>query len=86
MDIHLHIERLVLDGTPFEGGDPAPFRESLEARLQALLTESAPTLGTLSSVHLATLPGPPLATERPVAPQELGSFVGDSLVRGLGTL
>ena len=39
---YLHIERPALDGTPFEGGDPAHFRASLEARLQALLTRARP--------------------------------------------
>ena len=82
--VHLHIERLVLDGVPFENG-AAAFRESLEARLHTLLVEQAATLGTLPSVHLAALPGPPLDAGRPLAPQELGPFVGESLVRGLGT-
>ena len=41
--IHLHIDRIILDGLPFTPADAAPIRAALEAELTRLVGESFAT-------------------------------------------
>ena len=57
--IHLHIDRIILEGLPFNAADAAPIRAAIEAELTRLAAENflnAPTdslaVDTLASTHL----------------------------------
>jgi hypothetical protein len=53
--IHLHIERLVLDGVPLTAAEAERLQAGLAAELLRLFTE-APAAGAPQSQHLRSLP------------------------------
>lgn len=85
MTVHVHIERLVLDGLPLGPGDGPAVQTAVEAELTRLLAERglAPALergGALDSVRGADLQLPPAAPANAVGTQ-IGGAIHRSLSR-----
>ena len=58
--IHLHIDRVILNGLPFTATDAAHIRAALETELARVLGERFPTASS-ASISLDTLPAMRLA-------------------------
>lgn len=82
MKIHLHIERLVLEGLPIE--QPHLLRRALETDLAGRLREGgiSPELHTERST--ARVAGGDLKVERRPDPSRLGTQIASAVYRGIG--
>ena len=84
MNIHLHIERLILDGLPLEQRDGAQMRVAVEAELTRLLSESGlgesyANGGAFASLRADTIH----ATD--TRPQPLGTQIAHAVYGSIGT-
>ena len=85
-NIHLHIERLILDGLPIERAQGPHVQAAVEAELSRLLTENGLTAdlqagGSMPSVNAAAIqlmPGH--------SPTQMGTQIAQSVYSGIGTL
>jgi hypothetical protein len=83
MTIHLHIERLVLDGLPLSAADSARISGSLQAELLRLI-EGQGVNPALAAGAMPSLAAPAI---HPVDGQDaraLGRQIAQSLYRGVG--
>jgi len=58
LSIHLHVDRIILDGLPFTLGDAVPIRAALESEITRLFAE-----------HFSALPSDSLTLDHLSAPQ-----------------
>jgi hypothetical protein len=84
MNIHVHIERLILDGLPIGAGQGALVQAAVEAELAGLLVEGgiAPVLqsgGALPSVRAAAMQ---LTAQS--SPAQMGQQIAQSVYAGMG--
>ena len=84
MNIHVHIERLILDGLPLGAGQGALVQAAVEAELVRLLIQEgiAPSLqsgGTLPSVRADAM-----QTTAQSSPVQMGQAIAQSMYRGIG--
>ena len=81
MNIHLHIERLILDGLPIAGGQGAAVRVAVEAELIRLFAATGITPASsraearVSAAEIQCLPG--------MTARQLGQRIGRSVFGGL---
>jgi hypothetical protein len=80
MSIHVHIERLVLEGFP--SGDPT-IGAAVEAELTRLLTERG--ISGAVSHHEARVAANPIALVRPNDSHNLGKHIGGALYQVLNS-
>ena len=85
-DIHLHIERLILDGLPLEHGQGPLVQAAVEAELSRLLTENglAPGLQTGGAVPGVQARGIQLSPGH--SPARLGRQIAGSVYGGIGNV
>ena len=89
MKIHVHIERLILDGLPLGPGGGARVQAAVEAELARLLTE-----GSLSQDNIAQawpvggavpgVPAAPLQFDTGARPADIGGQIARSVYGGIG--
>jgi hypothetical protein len=84
MNIHLHIERLILDGLPLGAGQGALVQAAVEAELARLLVQGgiAPSLqagGAVPSVRTSTIQPTAQST-----PSQMGQQIAHSVYTGMG--
>ncbi len=79
MNIHVHIERIVVDGLPvgFEGR--AELRRSVESELGRMLASRGLAPGLLSGAALRSVSAPPVELEHGSSPSDLGSQIAGSI-------
>ncbi len=85
-DIHLHIERLILDGLPIERSQGPFVQAAVEAELSRLLTENglAPDLqagGAMPNVRANAIQ---LTTGS--SPTQVGTQIAQSVYSGIGNI
>ncbi len=84
MNIHLHIERLILDGLPVGPGQGARVQAAVEGELARLLAEGglAPSLQAGGAVPGVRAPSIQLSGENNSA--QLGQQIARAVYRGIG--
>jgi hypothetical protein len=83
MNVHVHIERLVLDGLPVEAGSGAAVRAAVEAELAELITEHGLGSGLQRGGAHACMRGGNIAMCAGPDPDALGKQIGGAVHRGL---
>lgn len=91
MNVHVHIERLVLDGLTLGPGDAGRVRAAVEAELGRLLADGgvAPELRSGGALPGVTTPsitlGPPGAPGGPAGALDSGREIARAVYRGIGS-
>ncbi len=85
-NIHLHIERLILDGLPIERSQGPHVQAAVEAELSRLLTENglAPNLqtgGAMPNVHANAI-----QLTASSSPAQVGTQIAQSVYGGIGNI
>ena len=83
MNIHLHIERLILDGLPVEPRDGARVRVAVEAELTRLLTDGGLGEAYTSGGAIACLRTDTIQASD-ARPQPLGAQIARAVYGGIG--
>lgn len=85
-NIHLHIERLILDGLPIERAQGPHVLAAVEAELARLLTENGldPALGAGGVVPGVDASGIQLAPGS--SPMQIGRQIAQSVYSGIGNV
>ena len=84
MNIHLHIERLVLDGLPLEHGQGAHVQAAVEAELARLLTEGGVAEGWQTGGAVPEVRADPIHLGAGARPAEIGGQIARSVYGGIG--
>lgn len=82
MNIHLHIERLVLDGLPIASIEAARVQAAVEAELGRLLANGFSAPASLAQDRIA---GGEIQMGPGARPHELGRAIGQSVFASLGS-
>lgn len=82
MSIHVHIERLILDGLPVRGGEGTAVRAALEAELARLLGEGG--LADQSAGAVPFLPAGAIELTGEAGPSHLGRQIAGAIHAGFG--
>jgi len=83
MNIHLHIERLILDGLPAGASPASHLREAIEAELARLLAAGDVNDGLLAGGALHSLRGGEIQLDIESSPTELGHQIAGAIQTGL---
>ncbi len=83
-DIHLHIERLVLDGLPIEHGQGPHVKAAVEAELTRLLTENGLAAELQSGGALPRLNANAIQLPPGGSPAQIGQQIAQSVYGGIG--
>jgi hypothetical protein len=83
MTIHLHIERLVLDGLPLSPADSTQVRGALHAELLRLIVSQGLDPG-LAAGAVPSIAAPPIHPAEGQDARALGRQIAQSLYRGVG--
>jgi hypothetical protein len=83
MTVHLHIERLVLDGLPLEAADGPAVQAAVEAELTRLLSEEGVGPGLQRGGALASLRGTDVELPSAPDPGTVGREIGGAVHRSL---
>jgi hypothetical protein len=79
--IELHIERLILNGLPYDQTQSAELQQALEAELSHLLGSAImPDTG----MHLRNLQASPMRVHLQQAPHDLGSDLAQTVLDSVG--
>ena len=84
MNVHLHIERLVLDGVPIEPRGGRMLQAVVEAELTRLLAVRGIPRALLAGGMVPTLHAPPVQLPPGGEPAALGAQTARSVYRSLG--
>lgn len=82
--LHLHIERLVLDGLPFHGPDAALFQSGFEAELARLVREGDVTALARQAGAVRSLPAAEFVFDANAGPRLSGCQAAAALCFRLG--
>jgi hypothetical protein len=90
MPIHLHIDRLILDGMPVEAGDGPAVRDAVVAEVARLLTDrettdaaESRTSGLRRGGSLAWVRGGSVPVSTDLSPERLGHAIARATIDGL---
>ena len=83
MNIHLHIDQLVLDGLPVEAGDAAAVQAGVEAELTRLLATGAVAPGLRTGGARASVPSEDIHLTGDETPATLGRQIGRAVYGGI---
>jgi len=83
MNIHLHIERLVLDGLPVERGQGAHVQAAIEAELSRLFADRGVPSGLASGGAIPALDGGSFDVAPDARPDRIGVQVAQAVYGGL---
>jgi hypothetical protein len=84
-DIHLHIERLVLEGLPIERSESAIVQATVEAELARLLSENGIAAQFQAGGAVPQVRGDALQLSSS-SPDRIGQQIARSVYGGIGTL
>jgi hypothetical protein len=85
MDIHIHIERLVLDGLPVERRQRGVVQSALEAELARLLAGGGLSESLSAGVALPVLRAGHIQLAVPHDPAQIGGQIASAVYSGLGS-
>lgn len=83
MKIHLHIERLVLEGLPFSGGDATVVGRSLEAELMQLIQRSDALSHWRTGEALSKVAAGEVRVTTESSPNHTGAVLAQAVYRAL---
>ncbi len=83
MKIHVHIERLVLNGLPVERSAAPQIELAMQQELASLLTTAAPPSSVLSAGAIPTLRVAPITIAERTPSRTIGAAIARSLHGGL---
>ncbi len=83
MNIHLHIERLILDGLPVETRDGGIVRSAVEVELTRLLSAGGLAKSLATGGAFASLPANTMQASD-ARPQPLGQQIARAVYSGIG--
>ena len=86
MNINLHIERLILDGLPIEGGDGGSLRIAMETELTRLLTQSGDTPSLQTGTALPSVRADAIQLAAQNSPAQLGRQIAGSVHNGISKI
>ena len=89
MKIHVHIERLILDGLPLGPSGGSRVQAAVEAELARLLTEGSTTEGNIAQAWpsggaVPAVPAAPIQLSARARPAEIGGQIAASVYAGIG--
>jgi hypothetical protein len=84
MSIHLHIERLVLEGVPLERRHGPLLQAAVERELARLLRDDGPTLGLGDGGSIAAVDGGSIRLAQSVDAGGLGEQIAMAVYGGFG--
>jgi hypothetical protein len=84
MKVHLHIERLILDGLPVERRDAPLVQASIEAEIARLLSTEGIAPSLLSGGAIYAQPASSISVTSETTPAELGAQIAQAVYGGLG--
>jgi len=83
MKIHVHIERLVLDGLPIDRHSAPLIEEAIQAELSRLFTDSGASQVLLAGGAITSLRTAPIHFSEKPQPESIGSKVANAVHGGL---
>jgi hypothetical protein len=83
MNINLHIERLILDRLPIDGGDGGSLRIAMETELTRLFTQSGGTPSWQTGTALPSLRADAIQLTAQNSPSQLGRQIAGSIHNGI---
>lgn len=83
-DIHVHIERLILDGLSIERSQGPLVQEAVEAELSRLLTENGLATDLQAGVSMPSVNTNGIQLSAGNSPAQLGSQIAQSVYSGIG--
>lgn len=86
MNINLHIERLILDGLPIEGGDGGALQIAIETELTRLLTHSGITPNLQMGTALPSIRADSIQLTAQSNVAQLGRQIAGSVHNGIGKI
>jgi hypothetical protein len=84
MKIHLHIDRLVLDGVDVQRNHAGVVRRAIEIELSTMIRDRGLAKGLQSGCRVPTLSGENLSLKRGVRPATLGKQIAQAIYGGIG--
>lgn len=84
MKVHLHIERLILDGLPIERRDAPLVQATVEAEIARLILTEGVAPSLLSGGAIYAQPASSISVTSETTPAELGAQIARSVYGGLG--
>lgn len=84
MKIHLHIERMIVDGLPLTARDGALLRAALEAELTRLLAQPQPGGARPTSAAVPRARADGISVARQARPAEIGQQIARSVHGAIG--
>jgi hypothetical protein len=86
MKIQIYIERLILDGLPFEHGQELFIQRAFETELTRLIAENNLTLHWETGIATPALNGNTIQLTSGSSPAQVGTQIAQSLYSGIGNL
>ncbi len=84
MNINLHIERLILDGLPFESRQRAALQAEIELELARLLTENGIAANWQSGGGVSSVRADAIQLTAESSSAEISRQIAGSIYRGIG--
>ena len=84
MNINLHIERLILDGLPFETRDRAMLQSAVETELARLLTENNVASNWQNGGAVPSVRADAIQLTTQSNPAQIGRQIAGSIYGGIG--
>lgn len=85
-NIHLHIERLILDGLPIERAQAANIRAAVEMELTRLLAENGLAASLQAGGALSGVQASPIWLAPGSPPAQIGAQIAQSVYSGIGII
>jgi hypothetical protein len=86
MNIHLHIDRLILDGLPLDYADRATLATAVENELALLLNGGGLATDLTSGATLASLRGASIQLRGGESANQLGTQIAQAVYGGIGNM
>jgi hypothetical protein len=83
VNIHLHIERLILDGLPLDAHQAGQVQQAVEAELTRLFATAGPAPGLQSGWAMPAMRAGGIELRGGEVPHQLGTRIAQSLHQGL---
>lgn len=83
MKIHVHIERLVLDGLPVDRRSAGQVQAAVEQELSRLMAAGQLPAGVLAGGAMPVLQAPPIAVAAGTSGANIGTAIAQSLHGGI---
>lgn len=83
MKINVHIERIILDGQPFDRHSAPLIQEAVQAELTRLFADNGAPQSLLSGGSVLSLRGEPFQLDAKSEPEAVGQRVANAVYGGL---